>query len=249
MKGECALGKTDLKSPFAEPGMRLLILGVFAIAMAALEAIVVVYLRQLYYPRGFDFPLTLLSPYMVSLEWLREAATIVMLVAIGLLAGKNPLQKLAGFLYTFAIWDIFYYLWLKLLLDWPPSLLTWDVLFLIPVPWIGPVLAPVICSLIMILFAFLILYVQNSGHSLKITLSEWALLITGCLVILFTFMRDYSGIILREISLSGISDVSHNQHLWNALAQYRPVDFNWLLFAFGANFILLTLVLIFKRTR
>jgi len=243
------LEKIELKQTPAALAPKILMLGLFAVAMAALEAIVVIYLRQLYYPHGFDFPLTLLSSYMVSLEWLREAATIVMLAAIGILSGKNPLQKLACFFYPFAIWDIFYYLWLKLLLGWPPSFFTWDVLFLIPVPWIGPVLAPVICSLTMILFAAIIFYFQFTGRSLKIALPEWALLLSGCLVILFTFMQDYSGIIFHEISLSGISGLSQNQHFWTVLSQYRPVDFNWLLFAIGESFILLALVLISKRTR
>ena len=123
-------------------------LGIFSVAMAFLEAIVVVYLRQLYYPQGFDFPLSPLAPKTIAMEWLREIATIIMLVAVGAIAGKNPLQKFASFLYSFAVWDIFYYVGLKLILDWPSSLLTWDILFLFPVRWIGPVLAPVICSLL-----------------------------------------------------------------------------------------------------
>ncbi len=86
--------------------------------MGFLEAIVVVYLRQIYHPQGFDFPLGAVSPIMLSFEWLREIATIVMLVALAALAATNFLQKFCYFLYSFAVWDIFYYLGLKLLLDW-----------------------------------------------------------------------------------------------------------------------------------
>ncbi len=243
------MDKIEVRQPFRLLLHKLFLLGLFAIAMGALEAIVVIYLRQLYYPHGFDFPLTLLSQYMVSLEWLRETATILMLAAIGILSGKNPLQKFACFIYTFAIWDIFYYLWLKLLLDWPPSLFTWDVLFLIPVPWIGPVLAPVICSLTMILFAAIIFYFQYTDRFLKITPPEWSLILAGSVIILFTFVQDYSSIIFHEISLAGMDRLSQNNHFWTALSQYRPISFDWFLFVVGEVFILLALVLISKRTQ
>jgi hypothetical protein len=101
--------------------------------MGFLEAIVVVYLRQLYFPEGFDFPLNPIPPKILAIEWLREITTLVMLVSIGIIAGKNFLQRFSYFLYCFAVWDIFYYVALKLLLNWPPSLLTWDLLFLFPV--------------------------------------------------------------------------------------------------------------------
>lgn len=123
----------------------------FAIAMGFLEAIVVVYVRELYYPEGFRFPLKLIPPRIFSIELVRELTTLIMLAGIGLLAGKTKSGKFAWFLVNFGIWDITYYLALKIFLDWPESLHTWDILFLIPVTWIGPVLAPVICSVTMIL--------------------------------------------------------------------------------------------------
>jgi hypothetical protein len=121
---------------------RYVLLGLFSVAMAALEAIVVIYLRQLYYPQGFSFPLAPASLPIVFTEWLREATTIVMLFIMGESRRQRIPQGFFCFLYAFAMWDIFYYVWLKILINWPPSLLTWDLLFLIPVPWVSPVLAP-----------------------------------------------------------------------------------------------------------
>ena len=111
----------------------LILLGIFAIAMGFLEAIVVVYLRALYYPNGFNFPLTMFSQRLIEIEWVREIATVVMIITIAWVAGKNFLQRFSYFLYVFAVWDIFYYVALKVFLDWPASFLTWDLLFLIPV--------------------------------------------------------------------------------------------------------------------
>ena len=111
---------------------RFVWLAVFAVAMGFLEGIVVIYLRELYYPQGFDFPLKLMSPELVRIEWIREISTLIMLAAVGIIAGRNNLQRLMYFLFAFGVWDIFYYVALKLLIGWPASLLTWDLLFLIP---------------------------------------------------------------------------------------------------------------------
>ncbi|MGB9762966.1 MAG: hypothetical protein ACPLW7_03020 [Minisyncoccia bacterium] len=154
---------------------KFVLLGIFGIAMGAVEAIVVVYLRELYYPKGFEFPLTLLSLKFLFIEWIREISTIVMLVMIGVTIGKDFLQKLSYFLYTFAIWDIFYYIWLKILLNWPSSIFTWDILFLIPVPWIGPVLTPIICSLTMILITVTIIALEEKGYKAEVNSHEWCL--------------------------------------------------------------------------
>ena len=128
---------------------RLFFLTVYAVAMGFVEAAVVIYLRQLYYPAGFCFPLS--SPVLQSLqiEYIREIATIVMLGSVAVLAGGDRTEKAAFFLFSFGLWDLFYYLWLKLLLDWPSSFFTWDILFLIPIVWVAPVLAPMICAVTM----------------------------------------------------------------------------------------------------
>jgi hypothetical protein len=85
---------------------------VFAIAMGCLEAIVVVYLRELFYPQGFDFPLHDMPPHLILIELSREVATLVMLLMVGHLAGNTALQRFAFFAIGFAVWDIFYYVFL-----------------------------------------------------------------------------------------------------------------------------------------
>src|SRR3990170_1940624 len=118
-----------------EPWNKLICLTIFSVAMGFLEAVGVVYLRQLYYPEGFSFPLKPIALEGLSLEYLREISTIVMLVTVGGVAGRNSYERFAFVLYSFGFWDIFYYVWLKVLLNWPPSLLTLDILFLLPVVW------------------------------------------------------------------------------------------------------------------
>ncbi len=124
---------------------------VFAAAMGILEAAVVVYLRRIYYPAGFGFPLVAFEPSILRVEVIREAMTILMLACLAILAAERVWSRLMAFLFAFAVWDIVYYLGLKLFLNWPASFLAPDILFLIPKPWIGPVLAPILVSLVWII--------------------------------------------------------------------------------------------------
>jgi hypothetical protein len=134
---------------------------VFAVAMAYVESAVVAYLRFLYYPGGFGSDLTTLAamaPRTQAIEIGREAATVVMLVAVALLAARRSAwERVALFIWAFAVWDIFYYVWLYAILRWPRSLMTLDVLFLIPRVWVAPVLLPVVVSGIMMAAALAIL--------------------------------------------------------------------------------------------
>ena len=122
---------------------RLTALFLYAAAMAFVESAVVVYLRALYPRRGF----TAVSPLIYRIEVLREAATILMLLAVAYLAFETLTLRVATFFWIFAVWDVSYYVFLKLLLGWPASLGTYDVFFLIPVPWVGPVWLPLVLSL------------------------------------------------------------------------------------------------------
>ena len=130
---------------------------VFGLAMGYLEAVVVVYLREIYYPGGFSFPLVPISARDLWVETGREAATLVMLLMAGMLSGKSARARFAFFLLVFAVWDIAYYLFLKLILGWPAGPAVEDILFLIPVPWVGPVWAPVVLSVSMIVLSVVIL--------------------------------------------------------------------------------------------
>jgi len=224
-------------------------ISVFAIAMGFLEAIVVVYLRQIYYPMGFDFPLTILSPSMYSIELLREAVTLIMLVIIGIIAGKNNLQKFSYFIFCFGVWDIFYYVGLKTLIDWPTSLLTWDVLFLIPVPWVGPVLAPVICSLTMIFLAMCIVYPQEKGYIISLKFKEWSLILIGSFIILYTFTWDYINLIIEGGFLGNSWSLRTDERFNQIISEFIPTCYNWIIFTTGEILILLAIVLIIANVK
>jgi len=158
--------------------------------MALVEAAVVAYLRALYYPEGFAFPLELITAGHFIVELGRETATILMLVSVAALIGKRFWEKFAYFIICFGLWDIFYYVWLKLVLGWPSSLLDWDILFLIPLPWIGPVIAPVSIAIMMILAGLLIIALYKFGYDFRPSFLTWVLTIIGTLTILYSFMRD-----------------------------------------------------------
>lgn len=204
-------------------------LTLFSIAMGFMETAVVVDLRELYYPKGFDFPLMPIAPKIALTEFLREAATIIMLAGIGILAGKNKMQRLAFFIYAFAIWDIFYYVFLKLLLDWPESLLTWDILFLIPIPWVGPVLAPCIVSLTMIVLAAAIVILQKKEYTVYFSWKEYTLLLLGCQVIIGSFLWDY----IEAHTTSQIWFPSSETELLKDMTNYIPQAYNWWIFWTG----------------
>ncbi len=129
--------------------------------MAHAEGVVVVYLRRALGILERDSNEELLNGFSkryLMIERTREVATIVMLVALSFLVGNTWLEKIIFFLWTFALWDLFYYVSLYLLIKWPPSFKTGDVLFLIPRPWIAPVWIPIGISLftiILILFFYI----------------------------------------------------------------------------------------------
>jgi hypothetical protein len=225
----------------------MLWLTLFSIAMGFLETAVVIYLRKIYYPHGFQFPLTPVDPYIGLVEFLREAATIIMLVGIGILTGKNASQKFAIFIYSFAIWDIFYYVFLKLLLGWPDSLLDWDILFLIPVPWVGPVLAPCLVSLTMIALTAAVIYFQEKGYHAHINFLEWILLISGSLVIMFSFMQDYFKYLYHGGVSAHVWTLGCKQDMFNEIASYVPSSYSWWLFCLGEAIILAGIFLFIQR--
>ncbi len=223
----------------------LLVVTSFAIAMGLLESVVVVYLREIFYPGGFEFPLAPMSDQLALIEVFREAATIVMLVCIGILAARRFSTGFAWFIYSFAIWDIFYYVFLWLFLGWPGSLLTWDVLFLIPTTWTGPVLTPVLVSLTMILLALLILFRAGRGLDSRIPGKIWAGLIVGALILIFGFIFDYSQHMLTHFSLFEMLQVKNPEVLEVATA-YIPQRFPWWIFGIGEG-VILTSILWYSR--
>ena len=133
---------------------KFLLLAVFGIAMAHLEGVVVVYLRKILGINNSQSNIESLknfSKQYIFIEQTREVATIVMLVILAFLVGETWLDRIIVFLWTFAFWDLFYYLSLYILIKWPSKLTTIDVLFLIPRPWIAPVWFPIGISSITII--------------------------------------------------------------------------------------------------
>lgn len=220
----------------------------FALAMGYLESAVVVYIRALYYPEGFAFPLKEMAQNLAITELFREAATLIMLVAVGVLAARERLHRFAWFLIVFGIWDIAYYLFLKLLIDWPASLLTDDILFLLPTIWTGPVVAPIINSLTMILLASVILSSwENSLPVTRLTRWEWLLLLAGSLIVLIAYMEDYTRFVLDYSHSLPQGKITWDQFIIALPAQFIPRTFDWLLFSCGVLMHLLAIFLIFKR--
>ena len=206
----------------------------FTIAMGYLEAAVVVYLRALYYPEGFLFPLKEMSQTLAVTELYRELATLVMIFTVGVLAAEHWLHRFAWFLVVFSTWDIAYYVFLKLLLNWPASWFTTDILFLLPSIWTGPVIAPVINSLTMLLLAFVILYVgHEQKHMLKLPAFAWMLLVAGTVFVLVAYMKDFLLYAQQYRHNHPETDLDSGAMLMKLSASFIPRNFDWALFFSG----------------
>lgn len=197
---------------------RWLVVVLFALAMAWVESAVVFYLRTMfdriepYQPH--PFPISLGIGFA---EIVREASTLIMLFTVGWLAGITWRQRAAYALITFGVWDIFYYVWLKVLTGWPHSLLDWDALFLIPLPWWGPVLAPVLISLLMISWGAMVIRRRPPAAPAESGWKAWALCGVGVVLALYVFMTDS----IEVVRQGG----GHP-----ALREVLPAWFNWPLF-------------------
>jgi len=220
---------------------------IFATSMGFLEAIVVVYIRELYYPDGFHFPLKELPPWLIVIEWIREITTLLMLGTVGWISGKTFLKRFSVFLFIFGVWDIIYYIGLKIFLDWPESLLTWDILFLIPITWVGPVLAPVLCSQLMILVSVIFDILQSENKLLRLDKKEIILMITGAAIIYVTYTVDFGMILIKGHFLKDFSNLPENPEFLKILTTWVPQRFNWTIFAIGIVIIFSGLILVLKR--
>lgn len=217
-------------------------LTVFSIAMAFLESAVVVYLRFLYYPGGFYFPTPPVDLVVGITELGRELATLVMLTAIGVLIGKTRIQSFGYFLYAFALWDIFYYVFLRLLIHWPASLMNWDILFLIPVIWASPVIYPVISSITMIVLSLLIIVGAEQNETNLLDKWDWVLLITGSCFVLFSFTFGYLDYIFSGEVLNKPLIIVEEGRKMIGMAGYIPGKFSWYYFLIGEIIIIGSIV-------
>jgi hypothetical protein len=227
----------------------LLWVTIFAIAMGIFEGAVVVYLRALYYPLGFTFPLVTLGKQIAITELIREFASLFMLLSLAILIGKNLSQKFAVFIYSFAVWDIVYYIFLKLILNWPESFFTWDILFLLPVTWTGPVISPIIISLLMISLALVInKYNIREKINLIINKQEWLILISGAFVVFLSFIWDYSKYLIYNIKFSELK-IPFSDKLFNLSIKYIPEKINWYLFFLGVIILLFGIWKLYNRNK
>jgi hypothetical protein len=195
---------------------RWLVVFVFAVAMAWMESATVVYLRTLVGridPYQAD-PLPI-SVGLGQIELIRETATLIMLLAAGLLAGRTWRSRLAYTLIAFGVWDIFYYVFLAIITAWPRSLLDWDVLFLIPLPWWGPVLAPMLIALLMIVGGTSVVQADRPDRPIWPNWKAWLLNLCGVVLALIIFMRP---------ALQSIANGAES------VRQALPNEFNWLPF-------------------
>lgn len=167
--------------------------GLYAMAMAYLESAVVVYLRRMYdlgddLTRIPDFDSTI-----TAIEIGREVATLLMLLTVGWIAGRRLQSKIAFVFFTFGLWDIFYYVWLWVFIGWPASPLTWDILFLVPLPWWGPVLSPVLIAVLMVVGGIAAIWVDDREWPIRPSRIEWGMVSAGILLALIAFMWDALG--------------------------------------------------------
>jgi hypothetical protein len=214
----------------SSPFWRLLAgLALFAIAFGYVEAAVVAYLRSMYAPlRAHYYPgsaselfpllslaqLRALGPEHVArlkIELGRELATLFMLAGAAAAATRKPQEWVAAFVLCFGIWDLSFYAFLKLLLGWPASLATWDILFLLPAPWVGPVWAPVVVSASMIGAGILALWRESVGRPVRLGAWGWVGVASGGALVFAAFIADF-----RNTASAG-----------------NPQAFHWWLFAIG----------------
>ena len=186
---------------------------VFAIAMAWVESASVYYLRALvdriepYQPNPLP-----INDALGYVELWREASTLAMLATVGMLAGRTWRRRIGYAALAFGAWDIFYYVFLRIMTGWPRTLLDWDILFLLPLPWWGPVIAPVSIAVLMIVWGTMATQSDDDAAEPRLT---WALASTGIALALGVFMID----------------------AWRAMPQGReailqvlPTRFNWVPF-------------------
>lgn len=188
----------------------------FASAMAWVESAVVYYLRT-HIDRIVPYqpdPLPIVGG-LGPVELVRELATLVMLFTVGVLAGSTWRARVGYMVVAFGVWDICYYVFLRLMCGWPQSLLDWDILFLIPLPWWGPVIAPVLIATLMIVWGTLASQFERPRQPALSSWHVWALNFIGVALALYVFMAD-----AIRVSRGGVE----------ALRNLLPASFNWPLF-------------------
>lgn len=196
--------------------MRWFLVVSYAAAMAWVEAAVVVDLRVLidrlepYQPNPLP-----VSVGLGQIEIVRELATMIMIGTVAVLAGRTWRGRLGTAMLIFGVWDILYYVFLRPMSNWPRSLLDWDILFLLPLPWWGPVLAPSLIAALLALTGTLLLQCDNPTLALWPGARAWAASVFGVVLALYVFMADAIAAMNAGVE---------------AIRQVLPTEFNWAVF-------------------
>ncbi len=177
----------------------------FAAAMGFVEAAVVVYLRALI-GGGPLFPMKILPPAILAVEVAREAATIIMLICVAILGVRGGVRRFGAFLLLFAVWDISYYLWLYLSIGWPAGVTDWDILFLIPLPWVGPVWSVLLLCAGMLAFSIFFLRAPEEAPFAPGRWG-WATGVAGAWTVIATYIFEWRKIGYGDRVPAGFSGI------------------------------------------
>jgi len=185
-----------------ERGANYLALWLLALAFGWLEAATVIYLREVYLRLGnsvesYPFALVSLPTRLIAIEVVREACTIVLMGAVAWLAGRRTADRIGAFLIVFGIWDVIYYVALRLLVGWPGSLATWDILFLIPLPWVGPVWAPATVAAIFIVAGSYLFRTPERPRDYR--QKDIAILLASAIVVVGAFLVQWRVVIDQRL--------------------------------------------------
>ncbi len=223
-----------------------MIVVIYAIAMAWVESAVVVYLRTLIH-RIDPYQTNPLPNFggLAQIELGREAATLVMLLTVGWLAGRTWRSRVAYSAIAFGVWDIFYYILLVPMSGWPRSLFDWDILFLLPLPWWGPVIAPASIAALMIIGGTIITQIDEVDTPFAPRRWSMGIALIGAMLALYVFMAD--AISVASGGIGSIRTMLPTGFHWRmfglafALMTMPIVDMAWQLWRKEPNFLKLTL--------
>jgi hypothetical protein len=214
-------------------GKRWIVVVAYAAAMAWVESAVVFYLRTMIHriePHQAN-PLPIIGN-LGPVELAREAATMIMILTVGVLAGRTWRSRLGYTAIAFGAWDIFYYVFLKMMCGWPHSILDWDILFLLPLPWWGPVLAPVSIAVLMILWGTLVSRFDDKSLVGGSSCRSWGINFIGVALALYVFMADS-----LRVAHQGV----------DVLRNVLPEHFNWPWFSVALCLMAAPVASVFRR--
>lgn len=211
---------------------KLLPLCILGIAFGMIEASVVIYLRPFFAPADSPFSLVLLNPEgmtalqrtLLTVEAWREIATLLLIAGAAAVAARSLLHWAAYFVFTFAVWDIFYYIWLSVRIGWPQTLMQWDILFLIPKMWLAPVLVPLLISVMGIVMSMVVVRTLDLRRSVHMAFYHWTPVCLALLLWLISFLNK---------SDKGMTSF--------------PESYSWWLFVLGMIFCIAATVLFYRE--